>query len=242
MQHVWAGTGDRAEALTLPSHESEVISGVTWGTPDLVNTPAYWAVRCRWNDETIPDFVSKASSLMEDIGFCLLGGYGIKYEVNIAAFEWLKCHRVFDVSHELSERDIRELLLAPLEIDGRRVRYRFPNQRAKRINEMRCKLPAWTHSLNPLALRTKLMELSGIGPKTASWIVRNHLGSDDVAIIDIHVIRACQSMNVFPSNYTLPRDYEALEERFLAFAKAIDIRPSVLDAVIWTEVRGGLAS
>ena len=86
-------------------------------------------------------------------------------------------------------------------------------------------------------IREALLQLEGIGPKTASWIVRNLLGSDEVAILDVHLIRACQQMRVFPHRLALPKDYDALEERFLSFSHAIRIRPSVLDAVIWSEAR-----
>lgn len=78
------------------------------------------------------------------------------------------------------------------------------------------------------------------GPKTASWIVRNLRGSDEVAILDVHVIRACRAMNLFPDVVSLPRDYDGLEARFLSFADRIGVKPSLLDAVMWTEVRGGI--
>jgi thermostable 8-oxoguanine DNA glycosylase len=241
MQEAWAGVGDYAERVVLPYSEAEVISGVRWGSADLVNTPAYWAVRCKWDEANLPDFVSKESPLIEEVGFCLLGGFGIKYEVNCAAFSRLKQSGVFDLRTKVSEEDIRSLLLDPLWVEQRLIKYRFPNQRARRLSQMRLKLFTYeNHARTPLELRDKLLEIDGVGPKTASWIVRNHTGSDDVAIIDIHVIRACQEMRVFPSKFSLPRDYRVLEKRFLDFAQAIDVRPSVLDAVMWTEVRGGL--
>ncbi|MDZ3993341.1 hypothetical protein PspTeo4_24872 [Pseudomonas sp. Teo4] len=40
------------------------------------------------------------------------------------------------------------------------------------------------------ALRDWLLELPGIGYKTASWVARNWLDADDVAILDIHILRA----------------------------------------------------
>lgn len=240
MQEVWAGSGATATRVVLPDADAECIEGVRWGSPDYLNTPAYWAVRCRWGDEVVPDFVSKTASLAEEIGFCVLGGYGVTYEVNAAAFEHLKSHGVFDLAAEISEDEIRELLGVPLDVDGRSRRYRFPNQRAKRLSSMRRRLSsAGSVVTDARGLRDHLMGFDGIGPKTASWIVRNHLGSDEVAIIDVHVIRACRGMSVFPQGISLPRDYGVLEDRFLDFARAIDIRPSVLDAVIWTEMRQG---
>jgi thermostable 8-oxoguanine DNA glycosylase len=81
------------------------------------------------------------------------------------------------------------------------------------------------------------MAIPGIGPKTASWIVRNWTGTDEVAILDVHVIRAGQLIGLFPKHIRLPRDYSALEARFLEFSHALKVRASLLDAIIWREMR-----
>lgn len=240
MQSVWAGYGNSARLLELPDSDEEVVRGVRWGVPDRLGTPAYWAVRCNWNEEDTPSFACGASSLAEEIGFCLLGGYSVTFEANIAAFEWLRQNEIFDPRNEVSEDRILELLSEPLNVKGRLRRYRFPNQRARRIASMRRQLVEMPLDLvSPRALRDRLMTFEGIGPKTASWIVRNHLDSDEVAIIDVHVLRACRLMSLFPDEISLPRDYESLEERFLDFAKAIKVRSSLLDAVMWAETRAG---
>jgi thermostable 8-oxoguanine DNA glycosylase len=44
-------------------------------------------------------------------------------------------------------------------------------------------------------------------------------------------------MSLVPEAVSLPKDYFVLEQRFLDFAKAINVRSSVLDAVIWAEMR-----
>ncbi len=241
MQLVWAGYGEGARLIALPDSGEEVVRGVRWGAADHVGTPAYWAVRCQWSEESTPSFSCGANSLVEEVGFCLLGGYSVTFEANAAAFEWLREHGVFDLNTDAPERHIRELLSQPLSVRGRHRRYRFPNQRARRISVMRqCMMESPPDTTSPIALRDHLMSLEGIGPKTASWIVRNHLDSDDVAIIDVHVLRACRRMRLFPDTVSLPRDYVVLEERFLNFAKAIRIRPSLLDAVMWAETRAGL--
>lgn len=237
MQEVWAGFGDTARLVTLPPTDDEVLPGVLWGSPEYFNTPAYWAVRCHWEEEN-PDFVSR-NSLMRETTFCLLGGYGIRFEVNAAAYERFDQHGFFNAEPgTYDENDLRRWLLDPLLVEGRRIRYRFPNQRARRIARMCKSLDALqAEDLSASELRGALMAIEGIGPKTASWIVRNCLGSDEVAIIDIHLIRACQQMALFPIKLILPRDYAELEDRFLRFSRAIDVRPSVLDAVMWSEVR-----
>jgi N-glycosylase/DNA lyase len=237
VQNVWVGTARTGSLVRIPDAGREVLPGVAWGMPDVPNTPAYWAVRCRWEDAN-PDYVTKKATLAEEAGFCLLGGYGIRYEVNVAAFDKLKSAGVFDLETAFAETEIAKLLKAPLDVDGRSVRYRFPNQRAERLVGMREQLGQISHDeQDSQKMRAALLLVAGIGPKTASWIVRNLLGSDDVAIIDIHILRACKLMGVFPSEIRLPRDYLPLERRFIDFSHAIDVRPSILDAVMWSEVR-----
>lgn len=239
MQQVWAGVGDRVTRLELPEPDAVVVPGVRWGRPEIPLTPAYWVVRCKWG-EADSSFVTRTGSLLEEVAFCILGGFGITYEVNAAAFERLKAEGAFDLRRTPNEAWFLDQLTRPLKVGARTVRYRFPRQRARRLAQMRGRLADIdVDRLDALQLRDRLLALDGVGPKTASWIVRNLLGSDEVAILDVHILRACRAMSVFPSKVLLPRDYRALERRFLAFAEAIDVRASVLDAVMWVEMRQG---
>ena len=70
------------------------------------------------------------------------------------------------------------------------------------------------------------MELPGIGPKTASWVARNWLAADDVAILDIHILRAGLLGGFLTPQLTVERHYLELEEEFLRFSAAIGTRPS----------------
>ena len=237
MIEVWAGAGDRAIRVRLPDATEEVVPGVAWGRPDVPMTPAYWAVRCRWATDDEP-FVTKGGSLIEEVAFCLLGGFGITYEVNAAAFVRLKAEGAFEADANWTEVRFLDRLSEPLHMGSRSARYRFPRQRARRLARMRPKLGGLEAAeLDALRLRSALLEVEGIGPKTASWIVRNLVGSDEVAILDVHVVRACRAMAVFPERVVLPRDYDVLEVRFLSLASAMEVRPSILDAVMWTEMR-----
>ena len=240
MQQVWAGVGDRVTRLELPDPETTVVPGVLWGRPEEPLTPAYWAVRCRWGDGE-GRFVARGGSLLEEVAFCLLGGFGITYEVNAAAFARLRDLGAFEQKVTPDETWFLEQLAAPLDVGPRKIRYRFPQQRSRRLAKMAAQLAGLQpDGLDAVSLRARLMAIEGVGPKTASWIVRNLLGSDEVAILDIHILRACRAMEVFPAQVRLPRDYDALERRFLDFAKAIDVRASVLDAVMWMEMRQGV--
>lgn len=238
MQEYWVGVGGQAKLIQLPLPEVELLPGVAWGRGDTIDTPAYWAIRCQIDENPLHGFCRQGGDLVEEIGFCMLGGFGITMEMNVAAFERLATSGVFDVHQNLAEDSIQSLLSEPLLVSGRWRKYRFPNQRAARLNAMRQRFLAVDYgSLNSDEAACILEGLSGIGPKTCAWILRNHFGNDDVAILDVHVIRACTRLGVFPSEVKLPRDYKPLQSRFLEFADRLEVRPSVLDAVMWSDMR-----
>jgi thermostable 8-oxoguanine DNA glycosylase len=219
--------------------EDEVVPGVIFGRQEWVASPAFWAAMVDLEGDEVEDYVSPSGTpLADDLAFCLLGGYGVKMELNRAA--WLRLHEAGVLSSDPvpGADEIEELLSAPLEVNGKLQKYRYPRQRAHRLNialnAIRTNPPS---ADDPYMFREQLMELPGIGPKTASWIARNWLGSDDVAILDVHVLRAGTMIGLFPENYRLPKDYQSLERRFLAFASALNVKASVLDAIMWREIR-----
>lgn len=238
MQEYWLGVGSKAQLVQLPPAEEELLPGVLWGRGETPDTPAYWALRCKIEDNPLHGFCREAGGLLDEIAFCMLGGFGITVELNDAAFEHLTKAKVFNLNFEFSEEQIRQLLCDPLSVRGKLRRYRFPNQRANRICRMLNKVRSLDlDRMGIQSVKTLLHEIEGIGPKTAAWILRNHFGSDDVAILDIHVIRACVKLGVFPKDVRLPRDYDMLEEKFLQLAVKLSIRPSILDAVMWEDMR-----
>lgn len=219
--------------------EDEVVPGVRYGRQEWVPTPAFWAAMADLEGDEVDDYVSaKGTPLAEDLAFCLLGGFGVKMELNRAAWERLDEAGSLRADNVPSPAEFESLLSEPLLVGGRLQKYRFPRQRAGRLhtalNSIRDTPP---NTSNPVSFRNRMMELPGIGPKTASWIVRNHVGSDEVAILDVHVLRAGTMIGLFPETYRLPRDYEALERKFLNFAQALQIKASVLDAIMWREMR-----
>ena len=224
----------------LPDPEATVVPGVVWGRPEWVPSAAFWASMVALADEEHDGYVERGGPLEEAVGFCLLGGYGITAELNQAAHWHLLAagtYRWGSTAADASQR-IEELLREPLDVQGRRAHYRFPRQRAVRLAAA---LRMLSHDPPPTdndhAFRAHLMRIAGIGPKTASWIARNWLGSTVVAILDIHVVRAGRIIGLFTKDDRLPRDYLAMERRFLGFAHAIGASPSLLDAIIWRTMR-----
>ncbi|WP_425374821.1 hypothetical protein [Mesorhizobium tamadayense] len=126
----------------------------------------------------------------------------------------------------------------PLSVNGRWVRYRFANTRARYLAGSLEALPHIQESeLDDIELRNRLCALPGIGLKTASWIVRNQRGSDQVAILDVHIMRAGIMMGVFEKGSSPTRGYLGLEAKFLTFCRSVSVRPSQMDAVMWRTMR-----
>lgn len=176
--------------------------------------------------------------LLHVVAFCLLGGFSVRAEINDAAFQSILVAGLLEPDCVATADIFEARLSVPLRVGERQVRYRFPRQRAKRLATALSILKADPPPTdNVHVFRRHLMQIQGIGPKTASWIARDWLASDEVAILDVHVVRACQLMNLFPQHIRLPKDYDQLEQRFIQFANALGVRASILDSVIWNEMR-----
>lgn len=224
--------------IELPAPDVEVLPGVQCGRPEEFLSPAYWAYQASaeeviWDDSHGLD---ATASLWEQIVFCLLGGHGITFEMNRAAFHHLLDNNVFNAI-ESEEAKIEALLTEPVEVAGRHMRYRFPRIKAKYLAAAHQRMRSTPVPENALDLRAWLLQFKGIGPKTASWIVRNHLGSDDVAILDIHVLRAGRLAGIFTELDDVQRHYFSMEDRFLQFARGLGVRASQLDIVMWQQMR-----
>ncbi|BCM91826.1 N-glycosylase/DNA lyase [Abditibacteriota bacterium] len=223
--------------IEFPNAETEVMPGVQWGFVDNFPSPAYWAFQVLARRiEGGPIRYKLGRTLQEETAACLLGGHGIPAQVGIAAFNHLRDSGVLG-KEVPSEEDIFSLLSEPLCINGRNIKYRFARKKSNYLFLALQKLSAGvppTHS--GLALRTWLLSIPGIGYKTASWIARNWLDADDVAILDIHIHRAGMMGGFFCPNSTIATQYIDLEKQFLNLSQGLGVRPSELDAVIWFEM------
>lgn len=222
--------------VELPSKDEPVFAGLTWGAVDSFPTPAYWAYQVfarRVMGTTIRSRLGE--TLAEEVCACLLGGHGIPASIGVAAFRAVRAKGL--LSRTASESELFDLLSEPINVAGRMVRYRFARQKASYLAAaLECLHSNAAPTQTGQGLRNWLMELPGIGLKTASWVARNWLGADDVAILDIHILRAGLLGGFFTPHLTVERHYLQLEEEFLRFSVAIGTRPSELDAVIWFEM------
>lgn len=238
IQQVYALSGGELQRLELPAAETLLPEwGIAWGEAEVPLTPAYWAAQSWMWKLDAPDHFRLGNSLEEELLACMLGGYGIPAEVGLAAYEELRQLLAKAPAALTDPARVLAALSAPLQLDGRFVRYRFARQKAKYVAEAFKELPSIDQNLNDKSLRDRLTKLRGVGPKTASWVVRNLRQSDSVAILDIHILRAGRSLGIFDPALTVERHYALLESAYLQFSHAIATPSSILDSVMWITMR-----
>jgi len=211
-QIAWGHDGYDYRSISLPCPFSEVIPGVNWGLAEDVFTPAFWKYQTqlkRMANGEIQDF-RLGFSLLEEVSVCLLGGYGMPAELGLAAFKRLRDQGLLDGTARPS--DIENALSDPFDVFGKPRKYRFARQKSRYL-------------------------ANSLGPKTASWVVRNYFGSDDVAILDVHIVRAGIEFGLFKVDTDPSRNYYELENRLLMFCAAIEEPVSFLDAIMWDYMR-----
>jgi N-glycosylase/DNA lyase len=237
MQIVTHLSDGRILQLSLPPPDVPIANGIHWGRHDELCSPAYWAAQAWMWELEEPEHFRLGRTLQEELLACILGGYGIPAEVGMAAYDRLRPWATHQTSRLCDETLVRDALTAPLSVKGRVVRYRFANQKARYISAAFRQLDSAIDALPDRGLRDQLMRLSGVGPKTASWVVRNLRSSDEVAILDVHLLRAGRMLGIFGTGLNVEKHYSKLEDTFLQFASAIGSRSSILDSVIWMTMR-----
>lgn len=220
----------------LPHHSTELLPGIEWGCPSEVFSPAFWKFQSKASREAYRNNSFRlGNSLIEEVAVCLLGGHGLPAELGLAAFNRLRDLDL--IRKSASQIEIEAALTEPLKLNGKLRRYRFPRQKAKFLWHAFQAISDLPEGITPRCLRDLLVALPGIGPKTASWIVRNHFGADDVAILDVHILRAGALIGIFPHSADPSRHYFVLEQRFLEFCGAIEEPASIVDALMWDYMR-----
>lgn len=229
--------GQRVELL-LPGAQEEVVFGSRWGAAEDLFSPAYWKAQC-WIlrvQEVASHRHSLGQSLRHEATACLLGSHGVPAEVALAAYKRLEATGLLDCTP--SRRAVYRELARPHRVGNRLRRFRFARQRSVQVSALLSRLATSVPvESDHLQFREWFLALPGFGLKTASWVTRNWLDSDAVAILDVHVQRAGILAGIFSLGDDVRRDYVRMESTFKDFAQAIGERASFLDHVIWTQMR-----
>ena len=233
---MYASIDGVVRSLEFPAPNEELLPGIRWGSFDELLTPAYWRGQA-WQHEAIGTYtcLRLGRTLAEEMAACLLGGYGMPAELGLQAFSRLRSKGLLEGTP--SSAVLEAELSVPFVTRNGHRRYRFPRQKARYLAGCLAILIDLDEPNDDVQFRDALAELPGIGPKTASWIVRNYRVSDDVAVLDVHILRAGRHIGLFEIEHTPARHYSRLENAFLGFANAISTRAGMLDGLMWDYMR-----
>jgi len=192
------------------------------------------------------------ADLYREVVACILGSR-VPFEVSLAATEALAEEgllRYFG-NKEVYARRISEVLARPLHRPEwpRCRRYRFPKARGNAIANTAAEFYAnggsimsWLASFRePLAARRHLVEKAkGIGPKQASMVLRNLGFTNELAILDSHLLRFMNMRGLHTGSESFVatlKGYELTEGKFLAYSKEMGWPTGILDQAIWIVMR-----
>ena len=80
----------------IPEPNKELMPGIKWGNYGELFTPAYWKAQYLMfnQNNTFSIDYKLGENIFEEVIACLLGGFGLKAEIGLAAFERIKKHRL----------------------------------------------------------------------------------------------------------------------------------------------------
>lgn len=188
---------------------------------------------------------------------CILGSR-VKFEISVLAAERLEQSGLLEPgthqdNYDSYEAKIYQVLMGASETDltraNHRVKYPFPRLRANHIRRSAENVYGQNQSLQILLkssasaseARNRLTAvIVGCGPKQASLFLRNVGFSDNVAILDVHVLRYMMLLGLASKSeigVQKIRQYITLENILQEYAKKMKTKLSVLDTAIWVVMR-----
>jgi N-glycosylase/DNA lyase len=193
--------------------------------------------------------------LIGELVACILGSQ-VPFEIGVAAAQRLRDRALLPPRYAVSDPESWESAMAgalsePIQGLGwpvRGRRYRFPISRARHVRRTYAALSHDSATLRSILrtspsardARRRLTTVAvGIGPKQASLFLRNVGFSDDLAILDSHVLRYMHVMGLAACRRppaTLAK-YEALEDALASHARRLGHSLAIADLAIWVVVR-----
>lgn len=81
--------------------------------------------------------------------------------------------------------------------------------------------------------------VNGMGYKVASHFIRNTGMNNELAILDVHIIKAMKKRGLLEENFKLSiKNYEEVEDKFREYAVEQSISVDALDLLYWREATG----
>lgn len=201
-------------------------------------------------------FALTEDQLWAELVACILGSQ-VRYEASSAAHERLTelCLLNLERNRKTDQlcQDISAALARPFIGPDNSFsfvgKYRFPKSKSKQIAAAAHSLfekseglsALLTHNPEPESARRQLvLHCSGVGPKQASLFLRNIEFSDDLAILDTHVIRYMEWLGLGCSasgKLSSMRIYEQDEHSFRCHAWKCGFTAGTFDTAVWIVMR-----
>lgn len=188
---------------------------------------------------------------------CILGS-NVKFEYAQSFASFLNTHGALNINNINCNYDNLEIMLVdylskPLSVssdnESKIIKYSYPKLRANHIRRTAELIYGRGNTLKSLLEVCKsasearyqlTLNSIGIGPKQASLFLRNIGFSNNLAILDVHVLRYMDLLNILSgpvksiSNLT---KYERIEQILHLYAMSIRAKLSQLDVAIWVVMR-----
>ena len=217
------------------------------------------ALSILWNNykDIVKNEAIDVNQWLDEFFFCLLGGYGITYELNESAFLILKNKGLFekqifakseDSIFQLFQNELNRRQFSPRGKNGNFRAYRFPNSKGLILT----KAGKWLKDVCDFKLenvfsmenssqenRNFLLSCPGFGYKSSSWFLRNIGLGSDLAILDIHIYRTLLDFGIIPENLQVQTNYLEIEDYFCKACDLINAKPELMDLIIWMWARKG---
>ena len=206
--------------------------------------PEIWS-----NMQSVSETEHSEEKLWEELVCCVLSSQ-VKFELSQAVTQNLKRNGLLDleVLDYSYEDQLGEVLRSPVIVDGHSIKYRFPNSKAKQIATARQNIYGNGMSLREILykysesseLRATLVKLvPGLGMKQASMYLRNVSNSFELAVIDSHVLKYMNVMDLVekvPSTISKAQ-YLVKENKLTKYAEKFDYPVGCVDYAIWIVMR-----
>jgi N-glycosylase/DNA lyase len=206
--------------------------------------PEIWS-----NMQSVSETEHSEEKLWEELVCCVLSSQ-VKFELSQVVTQNLKRNGLLDleVLDYSYEDQLGEVLRSPVIVDGHSIKYRFPNSKAKQIATARQNIYGNGMSLREILykysesseLRATLVKLvPGLGMKQASMYLRNVSNSFELAVIDSHVLKYMNVMDLVekvPSTISKAQ-YLVKENKLTKYAEKFDYPVGCVDYAIWIVMR-----
>ena len=201
------------------------------------------------NMQSVSETDHSEETLWEELVCCVLSSQ-VKFELSQAVTQNLKHNGLLELETlDFSyEEQLGELLRSPVMVDGRSIKYRFPNIKAKQITAARENIYGNGSSLREMRdkysetseLRTALVNLvPGLGMKQASMYLRNVSNSFELAVIDSHVLKYMNVLDLIrkvPSTISKAQ-YLVKESMLTEYTEKFGYPVGCVDYAIWIVMR-----